>query len=362
MPSDEGASDKAAAKAYRERVAAGQAQPLQAAPPVKAPEAPQAAPSKPKRTATRTTAPKGSKAPSGASTPPPAATPTLSPDELAQQYQMTSGLINAYPELKVLFDQAVREGWTADKFQAKFRNTEWYKTRSETQRKAAIQQFQDPASWGQLWNTTQSHVKDLMADMGADPSNWDQINAVASKIIWDGWNDNQARDFLGEYVVFGNSGLAGGRAGAAQQELNTYAYQMGVQNADWWQQQAVRTIMSGRKTVQDYKNEILSQSIAAFPGLEKQLRAGSTLADIAQPYTQSMSQILEIPVGNVNMFDPTVRNALSWRDPQGGASTKPIWQFQNELRQDERWKRTQNAQDASMGTAHRVLMDMGMVT
>jgi hypothetical protein len=271
-------------------------------------------------------------------------------------------MINAFPELKVLFDQAVREGWTSDKFQAKLRNTEWYKTRSDTQRKAAIMQYQDPASWGQLWNTTQSHVRDLMADMGADAGNWEQINAAASKIIWDGYNDNQARDFLGQYIVFGSSGLAGGKAGAAQQELNTYAYQMGVQNADWWQQDAIRNIMRGQKTVQDYKNEIMTQSIAAFPGLEKQLRAGSTLADLAQPYTQSMSQILEIPSGNINMFDPTIRSALSYRDPSGTAASKPLWQFQNDLRGDERWKKTQNAQDAAMGTAHQVLQQFGVLS
>lgn len=281
---------------------------------------------------------------------------------MAEQYSLTSGMINAFPELKSLFDQAVREGWTADKFQAKFRNTEWYKSRTETQRKAAIMSYQDPASWGMLWNTTQSHVRDLMGDMGADPNNWEQINAAASKIIWDGYDDNRTRDFLGQFIVFGQGGLASGKAGATQQELNSYAYQMGVQNADWWQQSAIRQIMTGQKTTQDFKNEILKQSIAAFPGLEKQLRAGQTLADVAQPYTQSMAQILEIPVGNINMFDPTIRNALSFKDPSGAAQTQPLWQFQNTLRQDARWTKTQNAQDAAMGTAHKVLQDFGMVS
>ena len=157
-------------------------------------------------------------------------------------------------------------------------------------------------------------------------------------------------------------GNKAGKAGQIQSELNSYAYQMGVQNADWWQQSAVRNIMTGQKNLQDYKNEIMGQSIAAFPGLEKQLRAGSTLADLAQPYTQSMSQILEIPSGNINMFDPTIRNALSYRDPSGSSSTKPLWQFQNDLRQDDRWKKTQNAQDAAMGTAHQVLQQFGVLS
>jgi len=324
------------------------------------------APSSPSRVSTSTSTP--SRASSGGSSggsagaAPAAKQAGLSPDELAQQYALTSGLINAFPELKTLFDQAVREGWTADKFQAKFRNTNWYQSRTDTQRKAAIMSYQDPATWGQLWNTTQSHVRDLMGDMGADPNNWDQINAAASKIIWDGFDDNRTRDFLGQFIVFGEGGLASGKAGATQQELNSYAYSMGVQNADWWQQSAIRQIMTGQKTSQDFKNEILKQSIAAFPGLEQQLRAGQTLADVAQPYTQSMAQILEIPVGNINMFDPTIRNALSFKDPGGATNTQPLWQFQNTLRQDPRWTKTQNAQDAAMGTAHKVLQDFGMVS
>lgn len=284
----------------------------------------------------------------------------LNQDELAQQYGMTGALISAYPELRGLFEQAVREQWTADKFQAKLRNTEWYKTRSDANRKASIMQFADPASYGKLWNDTQLKMRQLMADAGADANDWNVVNAVAGKVVFEGWNDSQARDYIGQYIVFGKGGLAAGKAGEAQEKLNSYAYSMGVQNSDWWIQDAVRNIVRGTKSEQDYKNEIASQAIAAFPQYEKQLRAGSTLQDLAQPYTQSMSQILEIAPGSVNMFDPTIRKAMSYKDSSGAASAMPLWDFQNSLRQDDRWKKTQNAQDSAMGTAHKVLQDLGI--
>lgn len=274
---------------------------------------------------------------------------------------MTLGMLNAYPELKSLFQQLVKEGWNQQKFNAKLAETQWWKTLSEVQRKAIILQYTDPATYGKLWNTTQNKIRLMMADMGADPNNWDQINSISARIIHEGYTDDQARDYLGQYIVFGSGGLAGGKAGAVQQELNSYSYAMGVQNGDWWIQDSVRNVVRGKKTVQDFKNAIMDQAIAAFPTWEKQLKAGSTMQDLASPYMQSMSQILEIPAGNINLFDNTIRNALSWKDPQGAQGSKPLWQFQNDLRKDDRWKKTQNAQDSAMGTAHKVLQDFGIV-
>lgn len=318
------------------------------------------APAKPKAVSTTSTkaAPK-----SASKAAPKAAAPAAKPvdwNEAALQYGMTAGMISAYPELKALVEQAVREGWTSDKFQAKFRNSNWYKSMSDSQRKAAIMQYTDPASWGQLWNQTQSHIMDLLGQMGANPGDWNVINAIAGKVIWEGWNDDRARQEIGQHIVFGPNNMAGGKAGEIQSDLNSYAYSMGVKNADWWIQNAVRGVLTGKNSIQDFKNDIMNQSIAAFPGFMDQFKAGASLADIAQPYTQSMSQILEIANGDINLFDPTIRNALSWKDGTGKSASKPLWQFQNELRTDPRWGKTQNAQDASMGVAHKVLQDFGI--
>lgn len=274
---------------------------------------------------------------------------------------MTLGLLNAYPELKDLFNRMVKEGWTQAKFNAQLANTNWYKSMSDTQRKAIMLQYTDPATYGKLWNTTQNKIRLMMADIGADPNNWDQINTISGKIITEGYTDDQARDYLGQFIMFDSSGLAHGKAGQIQSELNSYAYQMGVQNSDWWTRDAIQNVIRGKSNEQDFKNQIMEQSIATFSGWEKQLRAGSTMQDLAQPYMQTMSQILELPPGQVNLFDNTIRGALQWKDSSGQAGAKPIWQFQNDLRQDDRWKKTQNAQDAAMGTAHKVLQDYGLV-
>lgn len=288
-----------------------------------------------------------------------AATPSVDRGMLAQQYGFTLAFLNAFPEIGTLFDKAVKESWTPDKFQAAFKNSNWYKANSDQSRKMALLATGDPTEFGALWNRTQNHVMQLMGDMGV-PQNWTTINALSSKIIWQNWNDEQARNELGSYITFGGpGGVANGKAGEYQTELNSYAYSMGVKNADSWIQSAVRDIAAGRGSMQQYKNQIRDQAMATFPGLSDQLKAGMTVSDLAQPYTQSMSQILEIAPGQLNVFDPTIQKALSFKDSNGVAGLKPLWQFQNDLRSDERWKKTQNAQDASMGVAHKVLQEMG---
>jgi len=297
--------------------------------------------------------------PSGGGSVTSAPKPNVDRNTLAQQYGFTLAFFNAYPEVGTLFDQAVREGWTADRFQAAFKNTNWYKSTSDQSRKMALLSTSDPGEWGALWNRTQNHVLAIMGDMGVQ-TDWDNVNAVSARIIWDGWNDERTRQELGSYITFGGpSGYASGKAGEYQQELNTYAYSMGVKNADPWIQSAVRDITTGHGSMQQYKNSIRDQAVAMFPGLGDQLKAGMTVQDLAQPYTQSMSQILEIAPGQVNVFDPTIQKALGWKDSSGQAAMKPLWQFQNDLRSDDRWKKTQNAQDASMGVAHKVLQEMG---
>jgi hypothetical protein len=42
--------------------------------------------------------------------------------------------------------------------------------------------------------------------------------------------------------------------------------------------------------------------------------------------------------------------------------TTPLWQFEQELRQDPRWTYTNNAQEDLMGTARQILKNFGLVS
>lgn len=289
------------------------------------------------------------------------ATPKLSSAELAEQYGFVSGFLNSNSELKKLFQQAVAGGWSADKFQAKMRNTKWWKTHSKDEREYLLQLKADPATAKQQMNAAQIKVAQLAKQMGLTGKQLSGANmqSYAYLMVAKGYDEAMIRNLMGQKLTLSSTSHTG-EAGEAWDQLSGYAYSMGVKFADTWMATRVKNIMSGKATQQDVKNELANLAKAQFPQWTKQIDAGQTVADIANPYMSSMSQILELPSGSINLFDPTIKKALNYTNPGTLAKeAKPLWQFENELRADPRWKQTKNAQDSLFQVGHQVLADFG---
>ena len=287
--------------------------------------------------------------------------PALDSQELAEKYGFASSFLNSIPELKDLFSSAVAEGWSKDMFQAKLRNTKWFKSTNAEERKYLLEMAADPASAQLRWDNTSLKVRQLANRLGIQENDftWTKIHEATRNMIYKGWDESAVRFFLGEYIALG--AVQEGEAGEAHDAMHQYAYAMGIELSDGWYGDRARNIARGIATLQDYKSEIANLAKAQFPQWTAQIEGGQTVADIAQPYLQSMANILELPAGSVNLFDNTIKKALSYTDSKTlEKGAKPLWQFENELRSDPRWKQTKNAQDSLMQVGHKVLADFGL--
>lgn len=287
--------------------------------------------------------------------------PALDSQELAEKYGFASSFLNSIPELKSLFSSAVSEGWSKDMFQAKLRNTKWFKSTNAEERKYLLEMSADPASAQLRWDNTNLKVRQLANRLGIQENEftWTKIHEATRGMIYKGWDEAAVRFFLGEYIALG--AVQEGEAGEAHDAMHQYAYAMGIELSDGWYGDRARNIARGLATIQDYKSEIANLAKAQFPQWTAQIEGGQTVADIAQPYLQSMASILELPAGSVNLFDNTIKKALSYTNPSNlEKGAKPLWQFENELRSDPRWKQTKNAQDSLMQVGHKVLADFGL--
>lgn len=285
----------------------------------------------------------------------------LSRDELAEDYGFVDALFDSNPELKKLFDKAVKGQWTASKFQAELRDTKWWKSHSESERKYLTQRYGDPATAKQDLKAAFIQVRQLANQMGMveTASLLKKMNTWAYNIVAKGWSESQLRYELGKYVSFGGDNWQG-EGGEAIEALHSYAYSMGIKMNDKFYTDGARNIIRGVAKQQDYEDKIRKQAKATYSQWSKQIDAGQTVADLASPYMQSMAQILELPNGSVNLFDNTIKKALQYKNTTTGKSeVKALWQFENELRNDPRWKKTKNAQDSMMQVAHQVLADFG---
>jgi hypothetical protein len=284
-------------------------------------------------------------------------------DELASQYGLSSALINSSSELKSLFKKAVSGGWSADLFSAKLKNTKWWSTQSDSLRQFITLKYTDPASAKQKWDAAMASMNALAVQVGAGDL-WGYGSTYSRNLLREaaynslalGWTDDRVKNWLGSKATT-HGGVMWGEAGQAFDQLHSIAYLNGMTYNTWYANEA-RAIASGRTTIEAAEAAIRAQAAAKYSAFADQIKAGQNVMDLASPYIQSVAKILEVPDTDIGLTNSHVSKAMTAN--KGGQATS-IWEFENSLRQDPTWKKTQNAQDAAMGTAHQVLQQWGMV-
>lgn len=285
----------------------------------------------------------------------------LSPEELAASYGWAHGFLNSNPELKGLFNDAVKDTWSADKFQAKLRDTKWWKENSATMRKAAAEKSTDPATWEAKLSAAKVQVMQIAAEMGAAIPQG-KIGKLAEQVLKTGLDEAGLKNVLGGYITFqGNGSTLNGQAGQYEHMIKQFAYTQGVTLNKQTVKNQAQLIGRGMATEQDFKNQITNQAVSTYPAYTTQLQAGQTMMDIASPYMQQMADDLEIPFSDITLSDPLIKRALNGVNQQGKPVGMDTVAFQNQIRNDPRWVRSSKTQDNMMSTGLKVLKDFGMI-
>lgn len=142
-------------------------------------------------------------------------------------------------------------------------------------------------------------------------------------------------------------------------DVKNFASRNGIMLSDDAASDYATKILTDKLDKDSVYNSIRESAISAFPQLADRIKSGIDVRTIADPYIQSMSNILEVPSTSIDLFDPKIRGALSYTLPDGKVGTKSIYDFEKELRQDPRWQYTKNAKKTVADTTLRVLQDFG---
>lgn len=280
--------------------------------------------------------------------------------EWAEYYNWAYSLLKSDASLWKVFKQAIKGGWTKEKFIAEVRRTSWYQKHSESYRQTEALKYTDPETWRARVRTIYNNITALAGQMGLR-LNWQTMWDMAEDALSFGWDNTKLRSMLSKHLKPGVGGYYG-EAGQAEDQLRQYAFQMGIKIDQGALGGWLKGILNGTRTVEDYKGWLQQQAISAFPTLKEQILGGMSVRDIASPYTEAMGRILEINGEALDLYDPMIRNALTNINKENGkAELKPLWQFEEELRKDPRWLKTNNAREGLNGAARKVLQDFGMV-
>lgn len=295
-------------------------------------------------------------------------TPHLSMGDLQHRYGFTASMLKADASLNKMFHSAVSGQWTDARFQAGLMGTSWWRKQTDVGRQYWLKRFTDPATATAQYSQHQADVNALASQYGismfTSAHQRHLVDIATNAVITKGWNDNQVNNYFASNLGnLKNGQMYGGKLGEYQTQLIDAGFKNGVKTDAAYLNPWIHKLAMGTASIEQAENDIRLKASHQYSAYKTQLMAGQNLIDIASPYIKSASTLLERPESSFDLFNPLIKNNLQWRDPQASGKPPqavPLWQFEHTVRQDPRWKQTNNARDAAMTNVHKVLTDFGI--
>lgn len=281
-------------------------------------------------------------------------------DEIEQEYGLAYALFKAFPELDGLLQQAVKQNWDANKFQVELRQTDWFRKHSDVWRQGQALKYADPATYRERLINSRTQVQNLAGAFDADLSK-KALKRLSERALLFGWSEDQIRDNLAGYVRPGADGHYEGQLSSIEEQLRNTAMRNGVRVGKKQLRNWMRSIVRGNASQDQYQTYIRDVAAKTFSAYGDQIRGGMDLMDVASPYMQSMSEVLELNPASVDLYDKTIRRALSHRDADGNPTPMSVTDFEDSLRADKRWQYTDNARETMTGMAISLGQQFGLL-
>lgn len=282
---------------------------------------------------------------------------------LQNMYGFAQKQIDAVPELRAIYDEAIANGWFESNlglqnFQKAIQNSDWYRENNVYARESFMLEQEGGENWDTALENARLAVQTLAVDLGAELSDAD-LETNARRYLYEGWGrDNRqllASRELAKYAAGGK-----GKVGDYGQQLRSVAFLNGVKyNSGWFDSQA-KSIASGLKTLNDAEREIRTQAAGRYPAFRQQIMSGMDVMDLASPYMNILSDELEMPESMITLNDPYLQQALGGYAPDGNPAPMDLYTFYKNVRNDPRWLSTRKATNEVAGIATTVLEMFGL--
>lgn len=284
---------------------------------------------------------------------------------LNENYGLAASFLESDPELANLYSEAVAGTWSTDQFQAKLQETAWWQSNSDTARKLIAEKSTNPAQYQQDLANKIPELQEQATKLGVHLSP-DGMNTLASMALMLNMNTASIDAYMGKYLELNQQGHFLGYAGQVELGIREYARDMGIPLTDDYVDHAVTGIVSGTDSLQAHRANIQTLAEQAFPAYADLIKDGVTVGQIASPYLAAQSKIWETDPNKIDLFDPTLRSALTKTittnaDQPGEPAQVPLYEFEKQLRSDPRWLKTNNARESASATAKQVLGNMGLI-
>ncbi len=265
--------------------------------------------------------------------------------------------------------------WLESKAQEYFRNPTGFSDKAyvtefnsqpwaQKYKSTAIQDMDFEAQFPQLYADTLdadvSTLRDQAVQFGVQATDEELIDLAKQKRRF-GMTQSQLIDTFAEMAT-AKSGTFTGGTGEVQRNLESWARKNGVSLTQNTIDNYVRRIRSGDTTEDDVLQELRRTYLSgSYPGWSDRIDNGEDIYDISAPYRQTMATLLELPDAEaIDFNDPVLKRGLQGLGPDGKPTQMPLYQFEQEVRKDPRWQKTNNAYEAYNRLGDRILSMFGL--
>jgi hypothetical protein len=283
----------------------------------------------------------------------------------ASQYGVQAALVESTPELKALFDNAVKTGMSTASFQASLMNTKWFTTHGSAWRIASATAKSDPGTWAEQEAVAKEQIAADLKTLGVTITD-SQMKDLTNQSLFLAGGSAAAIDstWLTQHII--QLGNFTGQSGQVNTQLNNLkndaaSYGLSNQFDDRWYTTAVKNVLNptSGNDYNFYKNQMKELAKGTYTGFAKQLDAGMTMDQISQPYVNLMANTLEMDPNTVSLMgsDKTVFNALTKVDANGQVIQPGA--FLQQLKTDNRYFKTQQSHQEMADLASNIAQTFG---
>jgi hypothetical protein len=284
-----------------------------------------------------------------------------------------ANLVRTDDELRQLFDEAVRKGWDAQTFNSELKKTDWWldPKKGSAWRAAFEMEFsQPPGVWNEALGDARDKIRDLANELYNIAIPDDLLNKIARRYYYQGWNsdDRGLRVWLagqfGKQQAGGNELTPGGALLDTERTLSDAVRAYGLtRDADWAKRTAQQILNPNSNYDQDDAwNELIAEAESKYPVFAGRLSKDRSVRELASGYIGELASMLEIRDPNsVDLSDPLLKRAFTSLDDKGQPRLMPLWEFNQQIKKDERWQYTNNALNTYSSIGSDLARMMGFV-
>jgi hypothetical protein len=278
------------------------------------------------------------------------------------------------PELRSLFDEAIRKGWDEATFLSELKKTDWWKDPKKglSWRNAFELEFNNPPGvWQEALGKAKQKIRDLAKSRYGLTLDEGTLDKIARRYYYQGWNSDPRglevwlAGQLDKQQEDPNAALnPGGMLVDTERTLRSAVRGYGLFRPESWYRDTAEKILNPDSNFNedDAWNELITEAEGLYPVFQGKLAKDRSVRDVAAGYIGQLSRYLEINDPElIDLADPLLQKAFTNLDQNSNPSLMPLWQFTQEIKKDGRWQYTSNALDTYSRIGSDLSRMMGFV-